>query len=293
MVDNKNQAANFTDQMVISSDVSVIVCVRNGEKIIGDCLSSTLKNNPKEIILVDGCSTDNTVSIAKSFDKVKVVSDQGKGLAYARRIGIENAAGNFILFVGPDNIMDDNFIANFVMLKKQWGFHAASVQTIVFEPKTYWDRGLNFRWKCLMGKPGPLKVVGTPSLYDASLFNEVKFSEKNMGPNDDTDVAEQLTGKGYKLGLIPLTVYDQNGWDAKTTWNRFKWYGTGDFYYYNKYKSTWHWKRKIYSMTHPLRQTWSYTLRALKLVKLSPIPWLVYTMIARYYGWISLSLKAK
>ena len=182
----------------VSREVSVIICVRNGEKIIRDCLESTIQSKPGEIIVVDGLSTDATIAAAKSFPGVKVISDEGKGLAYARRVGAQHAEGKYILFVGPDNIMDKKFIQNFVKLKKEWGFDAASVQTRVFEPKTYWDFGLDFRWSCLMGKPGPLKVVGTPSLYDSSLFKEVQFSEKNLGPNDDTDVAEQLTAKGFK-----------------------------------------------------------------------------------------------
>lgn len=279
------------EQVVISKQVSVIVCVRNGEKIIGDCLSSTIKNNPGEIIVVDGLSTDKTVSVAKSHAGTKVISDEGKGLAYARRVGIQHSTCKYILFVGPDNIMDDGFIQQFVLLKEQWGFHAASVQTKVFEPKTYWDCGLDFRWSNLMGKPGPLKVVGTPSLYDANLFKEVQFSEQNLGPHDDTDVAEQLTAKGFKMGLIPLLVYDQNGWTASTTWNRFKWYGTGDFYYFNKYKAQWNLRRKLFSLTHPLRQTWTYILNAVTALKFSVIPWLLFTMWARYYGWMSLSFK--
>jgi len=281
------------DNLSVSKQVSVIICVRNGEKILQDCLASTVKSNPGEIVVVDGLSTDNTIAVANSFPGVRVISDEGKGLAYARRVGVQHALGKYILFVGPDNIMDENFIRDFVQLKREWGFDAASVQTRVFEPKTYWDIGLDFRWSCLMGTPGPLKVVGTPSLYDTRLFQEVKFSEQNLGPSDDTDVADQLTAKGFKLGLIPLVVYDQNGWTAATTWNRFKWYGTGDFYYFNKYRNNWTLRRKLFSISHPLRQTWFYTLRALKKFNFTPIPWLMYTMWARYYGWINLSFKAR
>ena len=276
-----------------SQQVSVIICVRNGEAILADCLASTLKNSPHEIIVVDGKSTDRTIEIAESFPGVRVISDEGKGLAYARRVGVQNAIGRYVLFVGPDNIMDDNFIENFVHLKQEWGFQAASVQTKVFEPKTYWDKGLDFRWSCLMGTPGPLKVVGTPSLYDADLFHEVQFSQQNMGPNDDTDVADQLRSKGYKLGLVPLVVYDQNGWTAMTTWNRFKWYGTGDFYYYKKNKSNWTIWRRMISLSHPLRQTVSYLVIAIKRLNFSVMVWLLFVMAARYFGWIDLSLKSK
>ena len=287
-IDNMSEAS-----LNASSMVSVVVCVRNGANILGNCLLSTLENSPKEIIVVDGLSTDNTVELAQSYQHVRVISDEGKGLAYARRIAVEEATGDYILFVGPDNIMEKEFINNFVRLKKEWGFDAASVQTRVLKPVTFWDKGLDFRWKCLMGKPGPLRVVGTPSLYDSKLFEKVKFSLDNVGPHDDTDVADQLRHEGFKLGLVPLLVYDQNGWNRKTTWNRFKWYGTGDFYYYSKYKSSWSFGRRLFSLSHPLRQTWAYALQALSKINIIAIPWLIFTMTARYYGWISMSFNRK
>ncbi len=276
-----------------ASQVSVIICVRNGEKILGDCLASTVKNHPKEIIVVDGKSTDNTIAIARSYEGVTIVSDEGKGLAYARRVGIESASGQYVLFVGPDNLMEEDFINSFVSLKNQWGFDAASVQTRVFEPKSFWDRGLDFRWRCLMGTPGPLKVVGTPSMYNRNLFDEVKFSATDLSAGDDTDVAEQLVERGFKLGLIPLTVFDQNGWNAQTTWNRFRWYGTGDFYFYRKYKPVWSSKRRWKSLTHPLRQTGRYVGKAFRELEFSAIFWLVYVMFARYYGWARMSFISK
>ena len=45
--------------------LSVIICTRNAESTLSDCIFSVKKNKPAEIILIDGNSTDNTVRIAE------------------------------------------------------------------------------------------------------------------------------------------------------------------------------------------------------------------------------------
>ncbi len=275
-----------------SQDTSVVICVKNGESIIGPALESVLKNKPREVIVVDGRSTDRTAEIVRSMG-VPFFSDEGKGLAYARRVGVEKSSGRWVLFVGPDNVLPESFIDDFVSLKQQWGFHAASAQTRVLSPQTYWDRGGDFRWVCIMGKPGPRTIVGTPSVYDRELFDTVKFSEKDFGPSDDTDVAEQLLQKGAKLGVVPLLVHEQPGWTMSMTWKRYRWYGTGDYFFYHRYRQNWTLARKLKSLTHPLRQTMRYMGIGLRQGRFDVAPWLLLTALARYKGWVEFAWARK
>ena len=70
--------------------ISVNICTYNEEKSIENCLNSVKRNNPKEIIVVDGGSTDATVKISKSLG-AKVFISQNKGLSSQRQYGIENS----------------------------------------------------------------------------------------------------------------------------------------------------------------------------------------------------------
>ena len=63
--------------MSFAKNVSVVICVKNVEKIIEPCLKSILENNPKEIIVIDGQSHDRTKEIAQLFNAY-VFSDEGK-----------------------------------------------------------------------------------------------------------------------------------------------------------------------------------------------------------------------
>jgi len=84
--------------------ISVIIPVYNGSKTLGYCLKSVFESNYPifECIVVDDCSTDNTVELAESFDaKILQLNKQG-GAAHARNEGAEAAKGDILLFVDAD-----------------------------------------------------------------------------------------------------------------------------------------------------------------------------------------------
>lgn len=72
-----------------------------------------------KIIVVDGESTDNTLSIAREIltsggAEFEILSDHGKGIGYARQLVVENADGEYICWVDGDNILTRSFISSHV-----------------------------------------------------------------------------------------------------------------------------------------------------------------------------------
>lgn len=95
-------------------DISIIVCTYNGERLIGNCLNSILKQKLKnfEIICVDGGSTDKTREIIKEYMKrdkrIKLIINnkrlpEGKG--YGKWIGYENSKGKIFGIIDQDNLL--------------------------------------------------------------------------------------------------------------------------------------------------------------------------------------------
>jgi cellulose synthase/poly-beta-1,6-N-acetylglucosamine synthase-like glycosyltransferase len=95
--------------------VSIIVPVKNNEKIIEACIQSLINlnypNDKIEIIIVDARSTDKTREIAQKYN-LKVITDEGKGRAIAINTGVSHAQGEYIAFTDADCIADPNWIRN-------------------------------------------------------------------------------------------------------------------------------------------------------------------------------------
>mgnify|MGYP003401399665 FL=1 len=100
--------------MPVNSDykVSVIVPVYNVEQYLSDCLESICRQTLKgiEIIVVNDGSTDNSLSIIKSFQQkysnIKLINKKNGGLSSARNAGIDMAVGEYLFFVDSDDFID-------------------------------------------------------------------------------------------------------------------------------------------------------------------------------------------
>jgi len=64
------------------NDISVVVPARNAEAMLDKCLASIEAQEPREVIVVDGNSTDGTLMIARRHGAT-ILSDGGRGLPAA------------------------------------------------------------------------------------------------------------------------------------------------------------------------------------------------------------------
>lgn len=100
----------------IENGITIIIPCYNTEKYIEKCLDSILNQNLKkyEVILVDDCSTDKTVSIIKKYEKkypeFKLIQNhENHGAGYNRNIALSMAQYNLISFVDSDDYLEPNF----------------------------------------------------------------------------------------------------------------------------------------------------------------------------------------
>ncbi len=100
--------------MKIRPRVSVVIPCFNYGRFLGPAIESVLAQTLQalEIIVIDDGSTDDTAEVANRFQGVVAYHHQiNGGLCAARNHGIERAAGDLIVFLDADDLLDPDYLA--------------------------------------------------------------------------------------------------------------------------------------------------------------------------------------
>lgn len=91
--------------------ISIITACYNSEKFIGETIRSVLSQTYTnwELIIVDDCSSDNSVTIIETFShtnsSIKLIKNtSNKGVAVARNTATKAAKGQYIAFLDSDDV---------------------------------------------------------------------------------------------------------------------------------------------------------------------------------------------
>lgn len=98
---------------------SIIIPVYNCEQYISASIESVLSQSEdsREIIIINDGSTDRTKKICSDYSKkypfIKLINKENSGVSDARNIGLENATGDYILFLDADDELADGALETF------------------------------------------------------------------------------------------------------------------------------------------------------------------------------------
>lgn len=116
-------------KIMIDITISIIIPIYNVKDYIVNCLKSVLEQNYKnlEIILIDDCGNDNSIKIAEeiikkysSYEVTIIKHKKNKGLSAARNTGVQQAKGDYILFLDSDDYLTPNAISHLVKYLKKY-----------------------------------------------------------------------------------------------------------------------------------------------------------------------------
>ncbi len=118
----RNKPIEITDNKFIISDnidLNIIIPVYNSERFLRKCLESLLNQKTKykyKIICINDGSTDNSLEIlnefATKYKNIVVLSQENKGIAETRNLGLKNVDSKYISFVDSDDFVNESFIEN-------------------------------------------------------------------------------------------------------------------------------------------------------------------------------------
>jgi glycosyltransferase involved in cell wall biosynthesis len=89
--------------------VSIITPCYNGSRFLKQTIASVVSQTlaPREVIVVDDGSTDDSASIAEAVGPpVRVIRQANQGESVARNVGIAEARGDHVLFLDADDLLE-------------------------------------------------------------------------------------------------------------------------------------------------------------------------------------------
>ena len=163
--------------------VSIIITLYNKERNIKRAIDSALNQSYSdcEVVVIDDCSTDQSIEICQGYgSNIKLFCKEcNMGLPHSRKIGIENAQGDFITFLDADDYLDNNAIEQCMNYQKAQD--ADIVQMHIKRRITNFGLPLAFR-----SDYAPAKAL------DACLYNEQLFPVHCCGKVYKTELLHSI-----------------------------------------------------------------------------------------------------
>lgn len=215
----------------MTSSTSVIIASYNEERTISACLESLSQQTvlPKEIIVVDDGSIDNTVKIVRQCIKGSLThqlinASTHSGAGAARNLGAKKASGDILVFVDADMRFASDFLA---ILTEPICSKSAKGTFWRNEFVSNWNnwcaRFWNYRRGQFVPRTIPASYPKVSPVFRAIAreeFQRVDGYSQDRGYNDDWTLSEKL---GYKAKSTPAVVYHENPDDLSSVFTQSMW----------------------------------------------------------------------
>lgn len=169
--------------------ISIVITLYNKENTIRRAIDSAINQKYKdiEIIVVNDCSTDNSLDICKEYvDKITIITtDKNSGRPYfTRQVGLMHAKGDFITFIDADDYLSNNALSECVVLQKST--QADIIQMNIKRRITSFNIPVSFK-----------SAYDSSRALDACLYNEQLFPIQCWGKLYKTDLLRSVKPISY------------------------------------------------------------------------------------------------
>jgi len=204
--------------------VSVQICTLNEEANIGACIEKALANNPQEIVVIDGGSTDRTVEIAQALG-ARVLSPGRLGLGPSRRLGYLSATTKYVAFVDADDRLAPDWLKVMASELEAGRYSALQSCIRVPNPTTWWARSWDQYFIESVRPTADTNMVGRPALFVTSDLQADLTEFASL--DEDTHMSRNFELRGLRQGIGSAIAFRY----VEETWqeNSAKWrsYGRG------------------------------------------------------------------
>ena len=223
---------------------SIIILNYNGKLFLKNCIESIIKNTPEkyEIIIVDNNSPDKSGELfLNEYKKCKfILNKKNVGVPEGLNIGMDNAKGEFIVFLNNDLVVKEKWLTEFFVAHKKFG-------DALYQPKSLKMKNLNeidgvgnminvfgFGFSRGKGEPDIGKydknieeisyASGTCMFLPKKIINEIGIFDKTLfAYHEEVDFGWRARLNGYKSYYVPGSLIHHFG-SANWGWSKKKFF---------------------------------------------------------------------
>lgn len=197
--------------------ISVIVPVYNVEGYLERCVNSILHQTFQdfEVVLVDDGSTDSSGEMcdeyAKKCNKIRVFHKENGGPSDARNRGLEEAVGEYFVFVDSDDYIDKRYLEVLYRIAKAHGADLVICDAVnVWKGKHSYTEQEDWREAICSTEAIPkveayrrvflcehMAVTVWAKLYHKNLFREIRYPKGEI--HEDVGIIEQIIESSDKI----------------------------------------------------------------------------------------------
>lgn len=221
------------EQMYKMPFISVIIVNFRQKDFTKNCVESLLRKIPEdsaEIIIVNNSPEEPLEDAIIPAGKVSIINSQNKGFPHANNLAAARACGEFLLFLNPDTIVEDDFVAEFMQTGLPDDFGAGGLplvhpdgtfQLSYWKENNFFNEILNKRAEekysfgesiAVSSRPGsPPEATEVDWVSGAAMIirrNEFEslggFDESFFLFYEDADLCKRLRMKGKKIYFLPF-----------------------------------------------------------------------------------------
>jgi len=205
--------------------ITVCIAAYNVEKYIKQCVQSVMNQTLSniEILAVNDGSKDNTLSIIENLankdKRLRVISQENKGLGSVRNIGNATANGKYIHFLDGDDYIAETFLEKMVKNAEKYNSDMVISNHVCFEdgtdnelyrstlPHTLFGNGKN------VSNASDLLMVPChvwDKIYRHTLIKNIIFPDRSSGEDIPFWYEAILSAKSVSFLREPLYYYRMN-----------------------------------------------------------------------------------
>ena len=217
-MDNNTASAGATPAPILS----IVVPVYNVEPYLARCLDSVLAQTEHdiEVVCVDDGSTDGSPAIlaryAAADARIRVVTQENRGLSGARNSGLDVARGRYVMFVDSDDWIPPYAARGFLKVAAESGAPVVVSESYAMDRLEGPEPG-DFAWT--LERPALKRLVGRRKMQ-SSAWNKLYRADALAGRRfiegiyfEDWPFVTELFGdiESFALVRVPMYVYCKNG----------------------------------------------------------------------------------